>query len=66
MVYVIKIRNNYQSSIDYQLDVEVRVGARVISYLNHHLVFKLFVSNKMSFDDHDTFGLDLSQPVVDV
>ena len=66
MVYVIKIRNNHQSSIDHQLAVEVRVGTRIVSYLNHHLVFELFVSNKMSVDDHNTFGLDLSQPVVDV
>ena len=66
MIYVIKVRHNHQSSIDLQLAVKDRIGTKIISHLNHHLVFELFVSNKMSFDDHDTFGLDLSQPVVDV
>ena len=65
MIYVIKVRHN-QSSIDHQLAVKDRIGTRIFFHLNHHLVFELFVSNKMSFDDHDTFGLDLSQPIVDV
>ena len=66
MINVVKVGNRHKSSIDFHPFAKNRVRVRIISHLNHHLVFKVIVSNKVCVNYGNTFGFDEFQPVVDV
>ena len=66
MIDVVKVGNRHKSSIDLHPLAKNRVRVRIISHLNHHLVFEIIVSNKVCVIYDNTFGFDECQPVVDV
>ena len=66
MIDVVKVGHKHKSSIDLHPSAKNRVRVWIISHLNHHLVFKTIVSNKVCVNNISTFGFDEFQPVVDV